>query len=577
MAVDPVRQLLDYSIMHQIDLSRFGGKMVRDVITLLNAADMELLDKISKRGEKGPFTTARLKALFMEIGQVNYDAHFEAGKKTAAAMKEFAALEAESTAELLTKQTFAHFNIVQPNAEQLLAIVDKAPVTVGPDKSLLLEEVFSSLAAGKEEAIRGAIRLGMVQGETVDQMVRRLRGSRASRYTDGVLEVSRRHAESMVRTIVNNTSNKAVQMTYAANKDVVKGWEFLATLDARTTITCASLNGREFPIDQGPIPPRHVRCRSFSVPVLKSWRELGFDMDELPPSVRASKDGPVSAQLSFSDWLKDQPHDVQKDILGATRAKLFRDGGLTVDRFTDNAGVVYDLKELKARNKEAFDRAFAEKTKVETQTPKPKLQKNSAIFNQGTDALNKAFNDAFSMAEGDYLAVTQHYAQTLKLTEKNVHPHYKASKEIVMPSTGRRVAHTARHEFGHHVSYSEHISTGPVFRSAFDRDKNSLSRIGQDNKTALARLLRSAEYMHEDGLSDLFGSVTNNRIVGIFGHSNAYLKRPGARQEESAANLFDIFSSKNQNAIQFVEQHMPNLATAFNQIISDIAGKIPKG
>jgi SPP1 gp7 family putative phage head morphogenesis protein len=358
MAVDPVRQLLDYSVMHQINLSRFAGKQVRDVITLLNTADTELLDKISKRGERGPFTTARLKPLLTEIQQINADTYATAHNQMKKAMFDFAESEAETTAALLTKQTFTHFNIVQPNAEQLLAIVDRTPVTVGPDKSLLLEEVFLSLAAGKEEAIRGTIRLGMVQGKTVDQMVRRLRGSRAARFTDGVLEVSRRHAESMARTVVNHTSNRAVQMTYAANQDVVKGWEFLATLDARTTITCASLNGREFPIGQGLIPPQHVRCRSFALPVLKTWRELGIDLDELPPSVRASKDGPVSTQLSFSNWLKGQPHSVQKDILGATRAKLFREGGLTVDQFTDNAGVVYDLKELKARNKAAFDRVF---------------------------------------------------------------------------------------------------------------------------------------------------------------------------------------------------------------------------
>lgn len=370
-------QPLDYSVMHQINLSRYGGAVVREIIGLLNEADAEILDKISKRGEKGPFTTARLKALFVELGQMNYEAHVEAGKKMSREMRDFALQEAEATSEILQNQVYGHFNIVQPTEEQLFAIVDKAPVTVGPDRSLLLEEIFESLAAGKEEAIRGAIRLGMVEGETVPDMVRRLRGTRAARFTDGILEVSRRHAATMVRTIVNHTSNRAVQLTYAANSDVVKKWEFLSVLDSRTTITCASLNGREFPLGQGPIPPRHPNCRSFQLPVLATWRELGIDLDELPPAVRASKDGPVSADLSFTDWLRGQDYDVQKDILGATRAKLFREGGLPVTRFTDRAGVAYDLTELKERNTKAFERVFSGSPEPVKKAPSKKIAATS--------------------------------------------------------------------------------------------------------------------------------------------------------------------------------------------------------
>ena len=51
--------------------------------------------------------------------------------------------------------------------------------------------------------------------------------------------------------------------------------------------------------------------------------------------------GPVNADISFSDWLKGQDKKLQDEILGKTRGQLFRDGGLTVDRFTDATGNIY--------------------------------------------------------------------------------------------------------------------------------------------------------------------------------------------------------------------------------------------
>lgn len=342
------KDLLDRTVRHQIDLHRYGNGVVRDIIALLNDADREMAEKIRKRGEDGTWTARRLKALLAEIKDLNDQAYWEAEKRMVKEMNRFAQDEAEATAETLASQFPASIAIATPNVEQLAALVDKTPITVGPDRKLLLEEIFTGMADGKEEAIRGAVRLGVAEGETTDQIVRRLIGTRANRYTDGIIERHRRGAEAMVRTIVNHVSNQAVQATYGANQEVVKGWVFVSTLDSRTTVTCASLSGSEWPIGKGPLPPRHVNCRSFAAPKVATWKELGIPLEEMPPALRASKDGPVRADISFDDWLRDQPKEVQKDILGATRQKLFAEG-MKIDKFTDNKGVVYTLDELRER------------------------------------------------------------------------------------------------------------------------------------------------------------------------------------------------------------------------------------
>ena len=68
-----------------------------------------------------------------------------------------------------------------------------------------------------------------------------------------------------------------------ANSDVLARREWLATLDDRTCEACWAMHGEVFPLDAFG-PEGHQQCRCTFVEVTKSWRELGFDVDE-PPSL----------------------------------------------------------------------------------------------------------------------------------------------------------------------------------------------------------------------------------------------------------------------------------------------------
>jgi hypothetical protein len=98
-------------------------------------------------------------------------------------------------------------------------------------------------------------------------------------------------------------------------------------------------------------------CRSHQVPVTKSWRDLGVDMDEFTPGSRASMDGQVPAETTYPQWLEKQSAARQDQVLGPTRGRLYRDGNLPVDRMYDNKGAFITLEELRARDAEAFKRA----------------------------------------------------------------------------------------------------------------------------------------------------------------------------------------------------------------------------
>jgi len=64
--------------------------------------------------------------------------------------------------------------------------------------------------------------------------------------------------------------------------------------------------------------------------------------------------GQVPATLTYPQWLKRQPDDIQNEALGVTRAKLFRKGEVTVAAFTNRNGRLFTLDELRRREADAF-------------------------------------------------------------------------------------------------------------------------------------------------------------------------------------------------------------------------------
>ena len=67
--------------------------------------------------------------------------------------------------------------------------------------------------------------------------------------------------------------------------------------------------------------------------------------------------GQVPRDLTYNQWLKRQPFDVQVDALGKTRAKLFRDGGLDISQFTVRNDYELTLDQLKSKEPSAFLKA----------------------------------------------------------------------------------------------------------------------------------------------------------------------------------------------------------------------------
>lgn len=200
-------------------------------------------------------------------------------------------------------------------------------------------ELLSGWAEDLDMSIRDNIlrelRTGMVLGESVPDLSERILGTAQMAFGDGKWEEQLRKAEAVTRTAVNHVNTSARKAVYKENEQYIKGVQFLATLDSRTTVICAEKDNKIYPVDDCPYPPLHFNCRSTTVPAVKSLNELGFDADDYPVSTRESMNGQIAEDIDYEKWLKDKPK-VQEKVLGKTNAKMFREGKIGLSDLVKN-------------------------------------------------------------------------------------------------------------------------------------------------------------------------------------------------------------------------------------------------
>lgn len=246
-------------------------------------------------------------------------------------------------------------------AQSLANAVADAPVTLnlrtplGTELARTMDNVpilkrFRAITEGSADLFDRQVRIGLMQGETTDQIARRLVGKvqysedRTFLGKGAAIEAKNIQVKTLVRTSVQSVANAANQAVYQANQHVTKKYRYLATLDSRTTAFCRANDRRVFRYGEGPMPPIHWNCRSVSSPVL-DYEGLGIPPP--PTGKRASDGGPVDGDLDYETWLKQQPADKVQKILGKGKGKLFLEGKITLAEMVRADGTEISLAELK--------------------------------------------------------------------------------------------------------------------------------------------------------------------------------------------------------------------------------------
>jgi len=104
--------------------------------------------------------------------------------------------------------------------------------------------------------------------------------------------------------------------------------------------------GKKYPFKQVPL---HFNCRSIILPITKTFRELGLDIDEIPSGTRSSIDGRVSNDTTFEQWFEGKSATFQESYLGKSRYQLFKDGKITFNDLVNQNGRTLSVSELKQK------------------------------------------------------------------------------------------------------------------------------------------------------------------------------------------------------------------------------------
>ncbi|HIF5536110.1 minor capsid protein [Pasteurella multocida] len=329
---------------HKILLFRYDASLRREIVKRLNKLQKQMLSRISAVGLENA-SKRDVAKLLGEIKELIKSYYVEMYSFTDGELQSLLPIEALAMMEIYNQSV--KFDLFNKVPDYKLKANKTAQIVAGSP----LSDWFDKQGGDLSFKFSGLIRQGILDGKATSRIITEV---------NELMVHSRRSAETLVRTAVMKVNDEAHKLLRDENMDIIKGEQHISTLDTRTSEVCRARDGLVWDLNQKPIgdhkvpyqrPPLHPNCRSTLRLIMKSWRELGFDVDEIPESTRASMDGQVKANITYEDWLKNKTKAQQDEILGKGKADLWRNGVITFRDMLDQSGRPLTLKELREQFK----------------------------------------------------------------------------------------------------------------------------------------------------------------------------------------------------------------------------------
>lgn len=400
--------LFDSSLRHQIGIRRFAAGEAKEAVRLLEISNTELLNQLRERlkrfeGRPADFTSKRFRALSEDIRSLRREMIKEQKRFMRRDLKELAIIEQDFELRMMQVALPVEIEFATVSSQTLRSLVTTKPFSGGAHAARTLDQWYSGIAAADQKRILEAVQLGMIQGESIDDIMARI-GS------NNVLGLTKANIEAVVRTSVNHVSNAAREELWQANDDIIDFLRWNATLDGRTTRVCSARDGKLDRVNPDAVlpagtqlleppkarPPAHPNCRSIMTAVFssegvadkmpdrpfvksigrrprqgKDFRKIARDEEgtknwsklsagEKNKLVKFQKDtwaegaiGTVPGETNYDKWLRKQDTKFQNEVLGKGKAQAFRKG-LKMDQFVDRKGQELSLVELERTHSEFF-------------------------------------------------------------------------------------------------------------------------------------------------------------------------------------------------------------------------------
>ena len=184
MATAP-EELINIATRHQVYLERLKTGEANKVGDFLKKIDQSVTARLANR-DLTEFSRDRLNQLLISVqSDMAYESGFEVRSLGQVAAADFAV----------------------PTAAALQFAVFNNPLTIlGADNGKLLKPFVKGLTQRTLDRVSGAISAGYYEGQTTNQILQAVRGTRANQFTDGVLFQMNNAAKTITRTALQHAA-----------------------------------------------------------------------------------------------------------------------------------------------------------------------------------------------------------------------------------------------------------------------------------------------------------------------------------------------------------------------------------
>lgn len=335
-------QIFDATVQHQIAVNNAANDTAKRALDELATFDRQVLNNVN-RFDPGE-TNRGLDAVVRRVEESERDLSVGLFDLILADLLSVAEEEEEFNELLLIPLALSlNIELQRPKLSDIRRKVRTSEFSGGLIRLGTAKEHIDEFARRRARQISDELRLGRLGSLSSGQIIRNIRGTRAQRFRNGILQKLRNDLKSISLGAIVHASNTASGVFSSLNKTFFNE-VWIAILDGNTCPICAARHNRRFKIGEGPQPPAHPNCRCIRMKTLKI--------------------GGAFKSPKFDDWLRAQPESVVVQALGPTRAKLFLRGRLPIERFVanpfrrTNSTRVLTIEELRASDSRTIQEAF---------------------------------------------------------------------------------------------------------------------------------------------------------------------------------------------------------------------------
>ena len=334
------KEQLDQVTRHQVLIQLYGEGQAKQIAREVDGV-LTIVDRIISGRDLASMPKAQLNRVYKEITKAVTEKYAEVSASQLKQLDLFGSGEYKFSSDMLAANVTASVTAATVRESFVNTLMN-----VRPGEQMTIGAALNQFGKNKAREIVRTVADGTTQGFTSQLLTNSI---------SNLAPMQKNQAGSLVRTLVNAVSTQARDDLFNANSDILEGYEWVSTLDSRTSLICMGRDGIIYPLNSSIKPPAHFGCRSTMIAKIKP------EYDLLPngtrPAIGPNGASQVSEKTTYGSWLKKQPAAFQDEVLGDQRAALFRRGGLDIGSFTTRGGRTLTLDELRARQPLAFEKA----------------------------------------------------------------------------------------------------------------------------------------------------------------------------------------------------------------------------